>query len=81
MHIELSYLLLVVSQEHAITTTSAVIADSLISVQIQTRGGFQVADFLTAWAIPYWLTGVKTSRIKDEKKSQTILLFDVLEAW
>jgi hypothetical protein len=51
------------------------IVDSLISVQIQTRGGFQTADFLTAWAIPYWLTGVETSRIKDEKKRQAILLF------
>jgi P22_AR N-terminal domain len=51
------------------------IADSLLSVQIQTRGGFQTADFLTAWAIPYWLTGVETSRIKDEKKRQAILLF------
>jgi hypothetical protein len=51
------------------------IADSLISVQIQTRGGFQTADFLTAWAIPYWLTGVETSRIRDEKKRQAILLF------
>ena len=51
------------------------IADCLISVQIQTRGGFQTADFLTAWAIPYWLTGVETSRIKDEKKRQAILLF------
>jgi hypothetical protein len=51
------------------------ITDSLISVQIQTRGGPQTADFLTAWAIPYWLTGVETSRIKDEKKRQAILLF------
>lgn len=51
------------------------IADSLISVQIQTRGGFQKADFLIAWAIPYWLTGVELSRIKDEKKRQAILLF------
>src|SRR5260370_42097600 len=40
------------------------IADSLVSVQIQTRGGPQNADVLTAWAIPYWLTGVETSRIK-----------------
>jgi P22_AR N-terminal domain len=51
------------------------IADCLISVEIQTRGGFQAADFLTAWAIPYWLTGVETSRIKDEQKRQAILLF------
>ena len=51
------------------------ITESLISVEIQTRGGFQTADFLTAWAIPYWLTGVETSRIKDEKKRQAILLF------
>jgi len=51
------------------------IADCLISVQIQTRGGSQNADFLTAWSIPYWLTGVEISRIKDEKKRQAILLF------
>lgn len=51
------------------------IADCLISVEIQTRGGFQTADFLTAWAIPYWLTGVETSRIRDEQKRQAILLF------
>ena len=51
------------------------IAESLISVQIQTRGGPQTADFLTAWAIPYWLTGVETSRIRDDKKRQAILLF------
>src|SRR6266849_3795925 len=51
------------------------IADSLVSAQIQTRGGPQTADFLTAWAIPYWLTGVELSRIKDEKKRQAILLF------
>lgn len=51
------------------------ITDSLVSVQIQTRGGPQNADFLTAWAIPYWLTGVELSRIKDEKKRQAVLLF------
>lgn len=51
------------------------IADSLISVQIQTRGGPQNADFLIAWAIPYWLTSVELSRIKDEKKRQAVLLF------
>ena len=51
------------------------IVDCLISAEIQTRGGFQTADFLTAWAIPYWLTGVETARIRDEKKRQAILLF------
>jgi len=51
------------------------IADCLVSVQIQTRGGPQVADILTAWAIPYWLTGVELARIRDEKKRQAILLF------
>ena len=51
------------------------IADCLISVQIQTRGGPQTADFLTAWAIPYWLTGVELARIKDEQKHQAILFF------
>lgn len=51
------------------------IAGSLISVQTQTRGGPQTADFLTAWAIPYWLTGIELSRIKDEQKRQAILLF------
>ena len=51
------------------------IAESLVSVQIQTRGGPQTADFLTAWAIPYWLTGIELARIKDEQKRQAILLF------
>ncbi len=51
------------------------IAGSLVSVQTSTRGGPQMADFLTAWAIPYWLTGVELSRIKDEQKHQAILLF------
>ena len=51
------------------------ITESLISVRTQTRGGSQTADFLMAWAIPYWLTGVELSRIKDEQKRQAILLF------
>jgi P22_AR N-terminal domain len=51
------------------------IAESLVSVQTQTRGGPQTADFLTAWAIPYWLTGIELARIKDEQKRQAILLF------
>ncbi len=51
------------------------IAHSLISVQIQTRGGSQNADFLIAWAIPYWLTGIELSRIKNNQKRQSILLF------
>jgi len=51
------------------------IAESLVSVQTQTRGGSQMADFLMAWAIPYWLTGIELSRIKDEQKRQAILLF------
>ena len=51
------------------------IAHSLISVRVQTRGGFQNIDFLIAWAIPYWLTGIELSRIKDEQKRQSILLF------
>ena len=42
---------------------------------MQTRGGSQNANFLTAWAMPYWLIGVEISRIKDEKKRQAILLF------
>lgn len=51
------------------------IAECLISVQIQTRGGAQVTDILTAWAIPYWLTGVELSRIKDVEKRAAILIF------
>ncbi|MGB8346571.1 MAG: phage antirepressor N-terminal domain-containing protein [Ktedonobacteraceae bacterium] len=51
------------------------IANNLVSVQVQTRGGPQVADFLTAWAIPYWLTGIDLPRIQDEKKRHTIALF------
>jgi len=44
------------------------IADSLLSVQIRTRGGRQVADILVAWAIPYWLTTVDLARVKPDKQ-------------
>lgn len=44
------------------------IADSLISVQIRTRGGPQVVDILVAWAIPYWLATVDLSRVTAEKQ-------------
>ena len=45
-----------------------VLVDQLLSAQIQTDGGPQPADVLTAWAIPTWLTGIKTARVAPQKR-------------
>ncbi len=50
------------------------IADSLVSVQIQTRGGFQTADFLTAWAIPYWRRKETSGHFAVQAKSSRCLV-------
>src|SRR5260370_39536575 len=44
------------------------IADQLLSVGVETPGGSQVMDMLTAWAIPTWLTGIQLSRVAPEKR-------------
>ncbi|HEX9413750.1 MAG TPA: phage antirepressor N-terminal domain-containing protein [Ktedonobacterales bacterium] len=44
------------------------IADQLVSVRVDTEGGAQLMEMLTAWAIPTWLTGIKLSRVAPEKR-------------
>jgi hypothetical protein len=50
------------------------IVDSLVLVQVETSGGPQATDVLTAWAIPYWLGGIQLSRVGQEKR-EAILSF------
>lgn len=50
------------------------IADSLVLVQVETNGGPQATDVLTAWAIPYWLGGIQLHRVAQEKR-EAILAF------
>lgn len=51
-----------------------ILSEQLLPVLITTPGGPQRADFLTAWGIPSWLTGIQTSRIAPEKR-ELILTF------
>ncbi len=44
------------------------LTDQLVLAQVQTAGGPQPMDVLTAWAIPTWLTGIKLSRVAPEKR-------------
>lgn len=51
-------------------------ADSLVQVQIQTETrGLQIMSTLIAWAIPYWLSNIQLSRIKDDEKREAIAYF------
>ena len=45
-----------------------VLADQLLLVQVQTEGGPQAMDVLTAWAIPAWLQGIKLGKVAPEKR-------------
>ncbi len=50
--------------------------ESLVPVQIQTETrGSQIMGALIAWAIPYWLSGIQPSRIKDDEKREAIAYF------
>ncbi len=50
--------------------------DSLVQVQIQTKTrGSQIMGVLIAWAIPYWLSNIQLSRIKDDEKREAIAYF------
>ncbi len=50
--------------------------DNLVQVQIQTENrGQQIMGVLIAWAIPYWLSGIQPSRIKDDEKREAITYF------
>jgi hypothetical protein len=51
-------------------------ADSLVQVQIQTETrGPQIMGALVAWAIPYWLSGIHPTRVKDAEKHEAIAYF------
>jgi hypothetical protein len=39
------------------------LADQLMPVRVETDGGAQTMEMLTAWAIPIWLTGIQPSRV------------------
>jgi hypothetical protein len=45
-----------------------VLADQLLFAQVQTEGGPQAMDVLTAWAIPAWLQGIKLGKVAPEKR-------------
>jgi antirepressor protein len=45
-----------------------ILADQLVPVRVETDGGAQTVEMLTAWAIPTWLTGIQLSRVAPEKR-------------
>lgn len=45
-----------------------VLADQLVPVLVETAGGPQSMEMLTAWAIPTWLTGIKLGKVAPEKR-------------
>ncbi len=51
-----------------------VLSEQLLPAEILTNSGQQVANVLTAWAIPSWLQGVQLSRIAESKRA-AILAF------
>ncbi len=51
-----------------------VLADQLLQVVVQTPGGPQVIDVLTAWAIPAWLNGLNPEMVAPEKRPMIVTL-------
>jgi antirepressor protein/GIY-YIG catalytic domain-containing protein len=51
-----------------------ILADQLVPVRVETDGGPQVMEMLTAWAIPTWLTGIQIKRVAADKR-EAILAF------
>lgn len=51
-----------------------VLAGQLLQVVVQTPGGPQVIDVLTAWAIPTWLTGLNPEMVAPEKRPLIVTL-------
>src|SRR5690348_3028205 len=45
-----------------------ILNEQLLLAQIETPGGPQAVNVLTAWAIPTWLQGVRLSRVAPEKR-------------
>ncbi len=64
-----------------------VIADDLVSVQVQTEGGFQTMPTLVLNSVPYWLATIDTRRMKKEDPKRLEILeyqhhaVDALYAW
>jgi hypothetical protein len=50
------------------------LAEHLVLARVETDGGPQSLDVLTAWAIPAWLQGIHLSRVTPEKRA-AILAF------
>src|SRR6266699_1353776 len=50
-----------------------IIAGDLVSVQVQTEGGFQTMPTLVLDAAPYWLATIDTKRDKDQAQRLEIL--------
>ncbi len=50
-----------------------IIAGDLVSVQVQTEGGFQTMPTLVLDAAPYWLATIDTKRVKDQAQRLEIL--------
>ena len=46
-----------------------ILVDQLVPVRVETEGGAQAVEMLTAWAIPTWLTGIQLSRVAPEKRA------------
>ncbi len=50
------------------------LSEHLLQVIIETPGGPQLVDVLTAWAIPTWLTGLNLNMIAPEKRPMILAL-------
>lgn len=61
------------------------IADDLVDVRIQTEGGPQVMATLILHAVPFWLAGIDTNRVREELRPEIRRykreVVDVLYAW
>jgi hypothetical protein len=60
--------------QHERIREDEILAEQLLPVRIDTAGGPQVTNALTAWAIPSWLHGVRVSRVAPEKR-EAIMAF------
>src|SRR6266702_1311541 len=61
------------AQTDRIKRTEA-IADDLVSVQVQTEGGFQTMPTLVLNSVPYWLATIDTRRMKKEDPKRLEIL-------
>lgn len=72
------------AQVRRIRRTQAIVND-LVYTRIQTEGGLQIAPTLILHAVPFWLAGIDTKRVRDEIRPDIIRyqreVVDVLYAW